>query len=341
MHIFYGGLTMSKPTGQKLRLLYLAKLLFQETDENHDLTLSEILSYLSDLQITVNRKTIYDDLEALRLFGFDILSEQRGHKTYYKMVSREFETAELKLLVDSVQSSKFITEKKSRSLIKKLESLVSRHDAVQLHKQVLITGRVKTLNESIYYNVDDLHSAINQNCQIQFQYFQWNLNKEPEFRHGGALYQVSPWYLRWDDENYYLIAYHKNDDSIRHYRVDKMKNITLTDLPREGEDRLNPAEITAYTKGLFGMYGGEETHITLEADNALIGVLIDRFGQDISIVKLDDEHFQAFVNVVVSPQFFSWIIGLGKGIKITAPDRVVQKMQKMIQDLSSLYLSKE
>lgn len=328
---------MAKSTNQKLKLLYLAKIFFEETDESHGLTMAELISRLKEADISADRKTIYLDLDELRQFGLDILSYPDGKTTRYHLASREFELAELKLLVDSVQSSKFITEKKSRSLIKKLESLVSVYDAKQLHRQVLIAGRVKTMNESIYYNVDKLHTAISQNVQIRFKYFQWNVEKQEEFRHGGAWYCVSPWHLRWDDENYYLIAYDAAAGQLRHYRVDKMKSICLTDTPREGEAELKSVDPAAYTARLFGMYGGAPTRVTLEGENRMAGIVIDRFGKDVPMLRKDDEHFYAHVDVAVSPPFLGWIAGMDGALKITAPESVVQSMQALAQKLCKQY----
>lgn len=328
---------MAKSTNQKQKLLYLAKFFYEETDESHGLTMSELISRLKNVGISADRKTIYLDLEELRQFGLDILSYQEGKTTRYHLASREFELAELKLLVDSVQSSRFITEKKSRSLIKKLESLVSIYDAKQLQRQVLIAGRVKTMNESIYYNVDKLHSAISQNVQIRFKYFQWNVDKQEEFRHGGAWYCVSPWHLRWDDENYYLIAYDAAAAQFRHYRVDKMKTICLTDTPREGESLLKSTDPTAYTERLFGMYGGTPARVTLEGENRMAGIVIDRFGKDIPLLRKDDAHFYAHVDVAVSPQFLGWIAGMDGALKVTAPEAVVQSMRELAQKLCAQY----
>ena len=328
---------MAKGTNQKLKMLYLAKIFMEQTDEDHALTMQEIIAKLNGYDVTADRKTLYLDFEELRRFGLDIISEQRGWNTYYYLGARDFELPELKLLVDSVQAAKFITDRKSRELIRKLEGLVNTQQAQQLHRQVIISGRVKTMNESIYYNIDKLHTAINANAQIKFQYFQWNVKKEMELRKRGAWYQVSPWCLTWDDENYYLVAYDAVDDKIKHYRVDKMLKITSTAEPRLGQERFKEFDITRYAKSLFGMYGGEETSVTLEGDNSLVGVLIDRFGKDITIVPIDENRFEAKVTVAVSSQFFGWIMALGKDIHITGPTPVVKKMRAEAQRLIEQY----
>ena len=322
----------------KLKLLYLAKILLEETDDAHGLTLPQIIEKLAVYDIRADRKTLYQDFDELRQFGYDLISEQIGHNTYYYLGARDFELPELKLLVDSVQAAKFITDKKSRELIGKLEALVSRHQAQQLHRQVLISGRVKAMNESIYYNIDNLHDAINADQQIRFRYYQWNVKKEMELRHKGEWYQVSPWALCWDDEKYYLVAYDAGDDKIKHYRVDKMLNIEALDAVRQGKERFKAFDMAKYSKSLFGMFGGEESPVILQGENYMVNILMDRFGKDIPLVPIDDEHFEAKVNVVVSPQFFGWIMALGKGITITGPEPVVKKMRAEVARLQKQYL---
>ena len=322
----------------KLKMLILVRIFSEETDDEHGLTLQQIVERLGAYDIRADRKTLYQDFEELRRFGYDILSEQVGHSTLYHLGAREFELPELKLLVDSVQAAKFITDRKSRELIRKLEGLVSRYQAQQLQRQVLISGRVKAMNESIYYNIDKLHEAINAGNQIQFQYFQWNVNKEAVLRRDGAWYRVSPWALTWDDENYYLVAYDPADDSIRHYRVDKMLRIRITDEARLGRERFREFNMAKYAKSLFGMFGGEESDVVIQGENGMVGVLIDRFGKDIPIVPIDDGHFEARVRVALSPQFFGWIMALGEGIRITGPEPVVKRMRDEILRLNGQYL---
>ena len=234
----------------------------------------------------------------------------------------------MKLLVDSVQSAKFITEKKSKELIKKLEALVSKYEAKHLQRQVVISGRVKTMNESIYYNVDAIHEAISSDRQIRFQYYQWTVKKKMELRKDGAWYVLSPWGLMWDDEYYYMLAYDSEDEKIKHYRVDKMLNIDIVDRKREGQKAFKAFDMPRYTKSLFGMFSGEQTTVTLEGTNDMAGVLIDRFGKDIMLHPIDADHFSAHVEVAISKQFLGWVIALGEDIKITAPQAVVEQMQE-------------
>lgn len=322
---------------QKLKLLYLIKIFTEDTDDQHALTLPQIVEKLSAYGISAERKTLYQDFDLLRDFGFDIIGVQAQRNYYYHIGNRRFELPELKLLVDSVQSAKFITDKKSNALIRKLEGMVSKYEARQLQRQVIISGRIKAMNESIYYNVDKLHEAIGTDCQIKFKYFRWNINKEMVLRKDGAWYHVSPWGLMWDDENYYLVGYDAEDRKIKHYRVDKMWRISVVDKKREGKEEFKAFNMPRYTKSLFGMYGGEEVTVTLEAKNGMVGILIDRFGKDIPIKPVDAEHFRTSVVVAVSTQFLGWIMALGEGVKIIGPDTVVQRMKDEIRLISRMY----
>lgn len=329
---------MAAGENQKLKMLYLRKILSEETDQNHGLSAQQIIDRLEHCGVNEDRKTLYKDFDELERFGMEILSEQDGRNVLYHLNDRLFELPELKLLVDSVQSSKFITEKKSRQLIRKLESLVSIHEAKHLHRQVLISGRVKTMNESIYYNVDMLHDAINQGKQIRFRYGQWNVQKQMELRRGGAWYQVSPWCLMWDDENYYLVAYDAEDQIIKHYRVDKMVNLSIAKQAREGKEQFKQFDAAQYTKQVFGMFGGEVMRVSLEGRNEMVGVLIDRFGKDITVYPKDSGHFAASMDVAVSRHFLAWVIALGDGIRITGPAKLVQQMREETERLSTIYL---
>ena len=322
---------------QKLKMLYLVKIFSEETDDNHALTMAQIVEKLNGYGVNADRKTLYQDFEELRTYGLDINTQQEGRSHQYYLGARDFELPELKLLVDAVQSAKFITDKKSSELIKKLESLVSHYDARQLHRQVMITGRIKSMNESIYYNVDKLHEAINGQKKICFKYFQWNTKKEMELRRNGGWYWTSPWALMWDDENYYLIAYDHYFDKIVHYRVDKMLEIKILDEKREGQEQFEAFNMPRYSKSLFGMFSGEEVNVTLECQNFLAGVIIDRFGKEVSLIPVDEEHFRVKVQVALSQQFLGWVLGLGDAIRIAAPEAVVSQMKEHLKKAAGLY----
>lgn len=328
---------MAKGTNQKLKMLYLLKILMENTDENHGLSMGEIIEALSGYDIEAERKSLYNDIELLKVYGIDIISDKNGSRYEYRIGAREFELAELKLLVDSVQSAKFITTRKSNELIHKLESLASRYEATQLQRQVYVTDRIKTMNESVYYNIDCIHTAIASNSQITFQYFQWSVQKKMELRKNGELYRVSPWALSCDDENYYLISYDDTEDMIKHFRVDKMLHIKISDDKRQGKDSFKQFNMASYAKKTFGMFGGEEQNVKILCENRFAGVFIDRFGKEISLIPVDEEHFTVTVRVAMSRQFLGWIMSLGEGIRIVSPDNVVEQMQEEIRRLSHDY----
>lgn len=326
-----GGMeSMPKGSNQKFKLYRLAQIMLERTDEEHYISMPEIMVALSEYDVTADRKSIYNDLRDLSVFGIEVEGEPIGNRYHYHVTNRSFELPELKLLVDAIQSSKFITEKKSYALIKKLETLASRYDAQKLQRQVYVSGRIKTMNESIYYTVDAIHNAISENKKIKFQYFQWNAKKEMELRHNGAWYHISPWGLSWDDENYYLVGYDTDAGMIKHYRVDKMLHIKISDESREGKEHFKKLDMADYAKKSFGMFGGKEQTVKLSVHNKLAGVIIDRFGKDVMMIPADEEHFNVNVDVRVSRQFLGWVFSLGSDIQIVGPDDVVEQMRKEI-----------
>ena len=329
---------MPKSANQKLKLLYILKILSEQTDEEHCMSAQKLIEELAKYDVKAERKSIYDDMNQLIDFGYDIiLTKSRVNGGYY-MASREFELAELKLLVEVVQSSKFITLKKSKELIGKIEKLASQSEAKQLQRQVYVANRIKTANESIYYIVDDIHRAIQDNEQISFQYLEWNLEKQLVPRKDGKLYHVSPWALTCKDENYYLIAHDNEEDKIKHFRVDKMGSIqVLSGVKREGAALFERFDIADYANKTFSMFGGKQEAVTIQFQNHLIGVVMDRFGRDVSIRKRDDEHFSVRVTVAVSGQFFGWLTGLGGGACLMAPADIVEQYRNYLQDIIGNY----
>ncbi len=324
-------------SNQKLKILYLAKILLENTDAEHDITLQEIIDKLAANNVTAERKSLYDDIAQLDDFGIHIKKTQYGKTFHYQVVNRNFEIAELKLLADSVASAKFITEKKSNELIKKIEHLASKHDASKLQRQVYVAGRVKSMNNDIMENVDAIHNAISRNLKISFQYFQWNIKKQPELRKGGARYVISPWGLSWDDENYYLVGYDSDADMIKHYRVDKMLGIKVEKERREGRYKFKEVDMAAYAKKMFNMFDGEEENVEILCRNNLAGVMIDRFGKDVRMCKVDEEHFKVRAKVAASNHFIHWVMALGSGAQIVGPEHMVTEVKKEIRRLSDQY----
>ena len=321
----------------RLRTLYVMKILMECSDENHLLSSNEIVKRLKEYGVKAERKSIYTDIAILKQFGMDISTEPN---VGYYLNHRFFELAELKLLVDAVQSSKFITESSSEKLIKKLETLTSKMNGHQLQRQVYIRNRLKSGNTSIFYNVDKIHTAISKNEKVTFHYCEWTVKKELQVKKDGALYTVSPWALTWDDENYYLVGCIENGNTveIRHYRVDKMKDLELLDgVERVGEDVFEGFDLAAFAKKTFGMYGGKDYLVTLNCSNGLVGVIIDRFGKDVPIISREDGCFETKVLVSVSPQFYGWVTGIGNGMKITGPKEVVREYREYLQELVDQY----
>ncbi len=323
---------MGKSVNQKLKLLYLLRILNEKTDEEHALTVPQMIQELSSYGIKAERKTIYDDLEALENFGVDLVC-RRSKQYYYYVGNKTFELPELKLLADAVASSKFITLKKSDELIKKIESLASIYEAKQIHRQVIVTDRVKAINETIYYNVDKIHHAIADGRQISFKYFDIGIDKKKHFRDGNRT--TSPYALSWDDENYYLIGFYEKYNDISHFRVDRMESIEILDNkivpPPSG---FNLAE---YTRKVFSMFGGDEQEVKLQFNNCLIGAVFDKFGKEITVIKADDESFIISPNVVVSPSFFGWLFQFGNMVKILSPKSVKENFLLLSRETIDQY----
>ena len=324
---------MAKSPNQKLKLLYLMRLFLERTDEAHPVTVPELIAALGQYGISAERKSLYDDFEALRHFGLDIV--QNGGKYY--VGSRDFELPELKLLVDIVQSSKFITEKKTLSLIKKLEGLASVHDARRLQREVYVRNRVKSMNESVYYNVDEISGAIQQDRAIRFRYFEYTPRKERRFRRDGRFYEASPYALLCDDENYYLLAWDDAAKQMKHYRVDKMTAISPKRTARQGKEAFQALDMSAYGKSVFGMFGGAAQQVRIRFADHLAGAVIDRFGKEVVLAVEDETHFIATLPVVVSPQFFGWVVGFGAEAEVLSPPDVRQELYDYLQKTASLY----
>ena len=328
---------MPRSAGQKLKLLYLMDYLLQNSDAEHPVTVRQLIAHLAAHDIAAERKSIYDDIEALRTYGLDVEQVADGQLYGYYVASRRFELPELKLLVDSVQSSKFITQRKTNALIKKIETLASSYDAQRLQRQVYVAGRVKTMNESIYYNVDAVHAGISEDKKIRFRYFEYTVAKERRYRRDGAYYIVSPYALTWDDENYYMVAYETETDSIRHYRVDKMTNIATVDEPRDGAAAYRSLDMAMYSRKVFGMFSGTEQRVRLRFANHLVGAVLDRLGQDVSIIPDGDDHFTVSADVIVSPQFFAWLCGFGADAQLLAPASAAEQMKAYVEEIAALY----
>ncbi|MCR4955772.1 MAG: WYL domain-containing protein [Lachnospiraceae bacterium] len=322
---------MSRSENQKKKLITLRDILLQKTDEEHPLTTKQLIDELEKAGISSERKSVYADMETLEELGLDIIKISKASNEYY-IGEREFELPELKLLVDVVQAANFITPKKSAELIKKLEAQTSVYRAKQLSRNVVLANRTKTTNENILINVDIIYRAISDNKQIQFLYYDWNLKKELVLRKEKP-YQVSPFALIWDDENYYLLGYDSAAGKMKHYRVDKIKRIDELDTAREGKSIFEAIDMAAYSRATFGMFGGEDEIVQIRAKNHFAGVFIDRFGSDVTLRALDDEYFEARVPVRISSQFYGWLTALGEEVSILGPSRVKEDYKAYLNSI--------
>ena len=328
---------MPKSPNQKLKILYVMDFLLRESDEEHPVTAAQIMEELSRHGISSERRSIMEDLEALRQYGLDIVRVGVNRYASYYIASRDFELPGLKLLVDSVQSSRFLTHKKTAALIEKIETLASIHEAQLLQRQVYVAGRVKTMNESIYYNVDAIHNGISTNRKIRFHYFEITVQKERRFRKGGAYYIVSPFALLWDNENYYLVAYDADAGFIKHYRVDRMTDIETTEEERNGHGAYQALDMRSYSGRVFGMFSGKSLRVRMRFAEHLAGAVLDRLGQDLVLVPDEDGQFTVSAEVVPSPQFFAWLTGFGPEARLLGPEHIVKQMREYIDSIAALY----
>lgn len=328
---------MAKQENQKLKLFYIVDILEKESDEEHPIPTPVLIERLAEYGVKAERKAIYNDIDCLCEYGYDIIHVSGKNGGYY-MGARRFSLPELKLLVDAVQSSKFITVKKSRELILKLSDMASRYDAVHLNRQVDVFNRVKTMNESIYYNIDYLHRAMNNNHEIIFKYFDLNYKKEKVLRHDGKSYRVSPWSLCWDDENYYLISYDEEISAIKHFRVDKMIDICESNELRKGKDVFAEFDRADYSKQVFGMFSGTPESVVLRCRKSLAHILFDRFGTDLSVRSSDEEFFEVTVKVIASRPFLSWVFQFGGDISIISPKSLIQEYKELLVNVNNMII---
>ena len=337
-----------KADGQKMKLFVLKEILEQETDAKHGITMARILELLSIKGQPAERKSVYHDINAFRDAGVLDITKAQGQNREYAVVSRDFEPEEVKLLVDAVYSSKFLSNAKTEALVKKLKKLCSRHEAVALQRHVIVSNRVKSMNNKILYNIDPIHEAIAKNSQLTFLYFDYvlgrNFTKERHYMNKKQEYIVSPWALIYTDDNYYLLAYHKG--IIKHFRVDRMESVALRTVeqnglnvvvPREGKEAFDKEDMSYYTNYTFSMYGGEVREVEMVFQNRMLNTVIDRFGKDVMAYPVNKDHFKITVPVAVSQQFYGWVFGLGKSVRIVGPEDVKEGMKKALADITERY----
>ena len=319
---------MPKSDNQKLKIFYILDYLQKKSHQDHPVRASELMDMLKKQHnIVCDRKTVYSDIAALQDYGVDIVSLPGKNGGYY-IASRNFELPELKLLIDAVQSSRFLTARKSRELIEKLCSQCSVYDARLMRRDVLVSGRVKSMNETIYYNVDTIQEAIAHNQQIEFRYFDWGMDGKRHYRDRN--YTASPYGLCQDHENCYLLALSPRH-GVTSYRVDRMSDIQLSEEKRVPCPELTGKALTEHANRLFQMYAGAPTTVKLRFHRDLVNVVVDRFGRDTMLIPDGEDHFLFTVNVAVSPMFLSWVVGFGDKARILYPQSVIDECVKLCQ----------
>ena len=327
------GVRVAKSEKQKLKLLYLKDILLEKTDEEHYLKMEEIINLLAEKDIAAERKSIYNDMEMLRKYGTDVDSSRRSG---YRILGSDLETADVKALIDAVQSSRFRSRKKTRELIEKLKGLVSEYEAKSMRVNKALTEKIKSDNEMVLIAIDKIMEAIENNKQISFRYYSWTPDKEKKYSNEGKQRVVNPWDLCWDNTAYYcMTSTPENPTEARIFRVDKMDKVSVTNKDRtpEGVERFRDFNSLEFSEKHFSMFNGEMKKVTLCCDNNMANVIIDRFGTDVSMRRLDDDHFVVHIMVAVSKQFFGWLFGLGSGVKIVEPAEVVQQYKDMAKEI--------
>lgn len=319
---------MARSANQKLKLFYLLDILSEETDENHTLSISDISEMLSHYGISAERKALYNDIATLCDYGYAVEKSGRG----YYLAERDFELAELKTLIDIIQSSGFLTAKKCAAITKKLYKHTSRYSAAELDRQVHTTS-ARTPNERIFYTVDAIHRAIRDDKKITFSYFRYNNKKELVEKTPGYVYTVSPFSLLFDNENYYLVGFYEDCGEVRHYRVDRMQNVCILEEKRSDSSKKNAPDMSRYDSKTFGMFGGNETLVTLSCKSEAAGAIIDRFGEESTFILHGDGTFDITARVFVSPQFFGWLAGLGTNVKIKAPENTKAEYKEYLKEI--------
>lgn len=321
---------------QKQKLLLMEQLFNKRTDEDHPLTGNQLIEILGNEGIKAERKTIYDDIATLCDSGLQLETTKCGHSNAYFLADRLFQDEELFLLVDAVASSKFLTIKKSNELIKKIQSLTSDYKAKQLRRSIYVENRTKTFNESVYYSINTIQNGILNNKDISFKYFEYNLEKKKQLRHGGETYKVSPFQLIWENDNYYLACYCYKHEKICRYRVDRMTNVEELDRKRRELTEDEEQELRNQ-KSVYSMFGGEKVNVRIQFDNSLINVVIDRFGERVICHPDSESTFYINSEVQISPTFWGWLFQFGNKAKVLAPNYVKDMAKTKLEEIAKLY----
>lgn len=323
---------MHKHNCQKIKLLKLMELLRQETDENHPITTSEICRRLGEMGISCERRTVGKDMKALQEQGFEIMSELKGHENSYWISDRSFELPELKILMDAVQAALFIPADKTEELLAKIAALGGSHQAELLQGNLVRFNDRKHSNRSIFYSVQAIEDALQAKKKISFRYFDLNENLEKVYRMDGGRYLADPVALIYDDNNYYMTSYSAKYEHLVSYRVDRMDQVCVEEEPICEETASQSSKSPELVMQAFRMFQGERRDITLRFHDRMIGVLYDKFGEDLKITRLDSKTCEAHVTVQISPPFWSWLFMLSRDLQLVAPDDLVEQYASRLED---------
>ncbi len=317
----------------KLRLLYLAKILYERTDEDHYLTTAQLMDILEkEYGIKTHRQTIPADVEALRAFGMEIQEVMSSQKRY-NLISREYDVAELKLLIDAVESSKFITKKKSEELVAKLSKMAGQNQAENLRRNISPEDRIKYDNESIYLIIDGINEAINAGKKISFLYFKYDVRKEQKLRNEGKPFIFSPHRLVWNGDFYYMVGVFDNGKRVGTFRLDRIQK--RPDILEENALPFPPDfDFEKHLQTSFRMFGTDYATVDLICANDVMDAILDKFGKNVTTYCYDMENFRAEVDVVPSAVFYSWIFGFGGSVIINGPADVKEQYKEMVQRVS-------
>lgn len=318
----------------KLKLLYVLDIFMKETNENQPVTASDIIRKLEHRGIEASRRSIYDDIEILTEFGLDIIKVE-GNKGWYLGV-RDFELPEIKLLIDAVKTAIFIPENKSNILINKLENLTCYSEAKELSNHTLL-GSEKTNSKYVYYSIDTIHRAISLNHMVSFQYGIWDAKKNYVKKRNSKTYKVSPWCFVMDNNQYYMLAYDDDISGIKHFLVEHIIDAKIiADSKRNGKDYFDKYKLKLKSK-MFGMFDGEDVNVVLKCGEKIANIIVDKFGENVTFIPVDEHHFQINVKVSISKPFFGWLLSMGTHIEILQPVEVKDEYTKFLKTVLNLY----
>lgn len=329
---------MKQEKAYKIKLVKILEILRQDSDEDNYIETSEILSKLATMGIICDRRTLAADIEVLNSYGYEVLSEKSpGKSNKYCVIDRSFDVPELRILIDAVQASSFITPKKTEELIDKIADLGGSHRAELLRRNIVKFNTTKSTNENIFYSISEINAAIENGKKVSFEYFDFNEKHERVYRRSGKRYYVNPLATIYDDDNYYLICYYGRFEGVVHYRIDRMDRVEM--VVNQPIDVYNgePIDLKRHKKTLFGMFQGEEQLVEFQADASILDPIFDIFGDKVEITSDENGKLRFKAAVQLSPTFYGWCLSFGDKLQVDGPNEVVEKVVEYIHSLIQGY----